>query len=116
MRLAAIVLVLASLAGTASAMDDNSRYYVLGAGTVRCSSYLTATPEQKLYAETWLAGYTSAMNRSTADTYNLLTISTDEAKARLEQYCRENPDRLFAYAVHQLLENLYPNRVQRAPN
>ena len=93
MRLAAIPVIVALLAGPASAMDGKSNFYVLGAGAVRCSSYLTATPEQKLYAETWMAGYTSAMNRATADTYNLRTISADEAKTRIEQYRQSNPDR-----------------------
>ncbi len=115
MRLAAIPILLGALAGPAAAMDGKGNFHVYGAGTASCSAYLAASPEQKLYAETWIAGYTTAMNRSTSNTYNLLVITIAEAQERIEQYCRENRDRLFAHAVHQLLESLYPKRVQNSP-
>lgn len=89
---------------------------IRGAGTVSCSQYLEATPEQKKYAETWWAGYVTAMNRATPRTYHLLgQMSTADANRWLENYCRNNPDRRLAIAVHEMLRAAYPNRLQASP-
>jgi hypothetical protein len=115
MRLIAFAFVLAALAAPAAAMDGDKNFWVIGGGSLKCSSYAQGSPEQKLTLETWMAGYVTAMNRATSDTYNLLVISVDETKARLQQMCESSPDKLFAHAVHELLEALYPNRARRAP-
>jgi hypothetical protein len=115
MRLAVVAIILAALAGPTAAMDGAGNFWVVGAGSLRCSSYAQGSPEQKLTMETWVAGYTTAMNRATSNTYNLLTISVDDAKARLDQICQASPDKLFVHAVHELLESLYPNRQLSAP-
>jgi hypothetical protein len=49
-------------------MDGTGRFLVLGTGTVRCGSFLTATPEQKLYDKTSLVSDTSVRNRASGDT------------------------------------------------
>ena len=101
----------------AVAGDSNGRFHVLGAGTVRCSAYTAATAEQKVYAETWWAGYVTAMNRSTADTYNIVgNVSVEQVNGAIATFCQANPEALLAIAVHKVLEDAYPNRVQRAPN
>lgn len=115
MRFVAVSVMLAALAAPAAAMDSNKNFWVVGGGSQRCSVYAQGSPEQKLTLETWMAGYVTAMNRSTSDTYNLLVISVDETKSRLQQMCEANPNRLFVHVVHELLENLYPNRARRAP-
>jgi hypothetical protein len=115
MRLIATTLVFAALAAPAAAMDGDGNFWVIGGGSMRCSAYAQGSAEQKLTLETWTAGYATAMNRATSDTYNLLVVPVDEAKARLQQTCEANPDKLFVHAVHELLESLYPNRVKRAP-
>ena len=115
MRHIAIPIVLAALAAPAAAMDGDKNFWVIGGGSLRCSAYAQGSDEQKLTLETWTAGYATAMNRSTSDTYNLMVISADEAKARLQQICESSPDKLFVHAVHELLESLYPKRVRRAP-
>ncbi len=115
MRRAVISMLLAALASPAAAMDGEGNFWVIGGGSLQCSAYTSGTPEQKLHMETWVAGYTTAMNRATPNTYNLLTIPVEEAKARLDQACQANPDKLFVHAVHELLESLYPRRLQRAP-
>lgn len=115
MRLIGMFFVLASLAAPAAAMDGKGNFWVVGAGSLKCSDYAQGSAEQKLTMETWTAGYTTAMNRATSDTYNLLHISVDDAKARLQQICEGSPDKLFVHAVHELLESLYPNRVRTAP-
>ena len=115
MRLMAVPLMLATLAAPAAAMDGDKNFWVVGGGSMRCSAYAQGSPEQKLTLETWMAGYVTAMNRATSDTYNLLVLPVDETKSRLQQMCETNPDKLFVHAVHELLEALYPNRVRRAP-
>lgn len=115
MRLIATALLAAALPGPAAAMDGDGNFWVIGSGSLRCSAYLTGDADQKLHMETWVAGYTTAMNRATSDTYNLLTISVDEAKSRLAQTCQANPNKLFVHAVHELLESLHPTRLRRAP-
>lgn len=115
MRLVAISAVLAALAAPAGAMDGDKNFWVVGGGSLLCSAYAQGSPEQKLTLETWTAGYVTAMNRSTPDTYNLLIISVDEAKARLQRICEGSPSKIFVHAVHELLESLYPTRARRAP-
>ncbi len=115
MRLMAVPLIVAALAAPAAAMDGDKNFWVVGGGSQRCSSYAQGTDEMKLTLETWMAGYVTAMNRATSDTYNLLVLPVDEAKSRLQQMCEASPDKLFVHAVHELLESLYPNRAKRAP-
>ncbi|MDA0703033.1 MAG: hypothetical protein O3A96_07325 [Proteobacteria bacterium] len=55
------------------------------------------------------------MNRNTEETYDLLgDWSVDQANTWLAAYCRNNPDEVFAIAVHQMLETVYPTRQKSA--
>lgn len=111
--LAPILLAAAAFATPALGADSNGRYSIRGAGTVACSAYLTATPAQKQFAETWWAGYLTAMNRSTANTYEVLgDWSVEQANAWLLTYCTQNPAAKLAVAVHKMLEAAYPTRKQ----
>lgn len=78
--------------------------------------YVDASQEQRLQAETWWAGYLTAMNRVTGDTYDLLgERDFADANAWLETWCSSNPDALHINAVHQRLESFYPDRTRSAP-
>lgn len=116
MRLFVLTATLAVLAAPVAAMDGKGNFWVIGAGSSKCSAYAQGSPEQKETMETWIAGYATAMNRATSNTYNLLSIPVAEFKDRLKQKCESSPDQLFVHAVHEILESLYPTRVQRAPN
>ena len=108
---------LAVLPSLAFAADDKGSYHIIGAGARPCSEYLAATAEAKLYVETWLAGYTTAMNRATSQTYSLLgSATTEQMHSWLANWCQQNPQALVATGVHAMLEAAYPNRVQKSPN
>lgn len=108
--------LLTALSLPAAAADERGNFLVHGAGLASCQMYVDATEEQRLHAETWWAGYTTAMNRVTGDTYDLLGARDyNDANAWLETWCSENPDALYVHAVHQMLESFYPERATRAP-
>lgn len=110
-------LALLALPGLASAADDKGQFQILGAGSRPCSEYSAASPQSKQFVETWFAGYITAMNRSTSQTYNLVGNATVEQMHEwLANYCRNNPQNLIAIAVHAMLEAAYPNRIQTSPN
>jgi hypothetical protein len=116
MRKTLLALVGILAAAPASAADGNGRFQILGAGAHKCSDYLSATPEQKLVVETWWAGYTTAMNRSTAATYNLVgNMQIADVNAAITRLCQDSPNEFLAITVHKVLEQAYPNRVQRSP-
>ncbi|MCC5987196.1 MAG: hypothetical protein JJT95_05890 [Pararhodobacter sp.] len=118
------VLTFALVAGTAMAAlsqpaataDEGGSFLVHGAGMASCQMYVEATAEQRLHAETWWAGYTTAMNRVTDDNYDLLgERDFADANAWLEAWCGDNPEAFYVHAVHQMLESFYPDRTRRAP-
>jgi len=101
----------------ALAADDDGKYLIKGVGTQPCSEYLEFSPDDKLVVETWWAGYLTAYNLMTDDTYNVLKGTTPaQANAWLENYCRDNPDDLIAVAVHAMLEYYFPRRERMSPN
>ena len=115
-RLLAAALV-ALAPATALAADPAGNFRIAGAGSAPCSAYSAATPQQKQFLETWLAGYATAMNRTTPDTYDLIgNMSVEQIHGWLADYCGKNPQQLLGIAVHLLLEAAYPNRVTKSPN
>lgn len=125
-RLAALAFVAAlgaalgaaALAPPAAAMDGQRRYYVIGSvATATCLQYGGFSAEQIGQFEFWMAGYLTAMNRLTPDTYDLVgTTKPEQIHAWLRQHCQQNPNQLMAVAVHALAEALHPQRVRMAPN
>jgi len=113
MRIAMMSIFVIAHIGADQATDVNGSYQIRGAGTVRCSVFLKATPTQMKFAETWVAGYVTAMNRLTPDTYGLFVISVEESMERLRKSCQEQPDKLFANAVHDVFWKLYGVRQRR---
>lgn len=104
------------LSQPATAADERGAFMVHGAGLASCQMYVDASQEQRLHAETWWAGYLTAMNRVTGDTYDLLgERDFADANAWLETWCSSNPDALYINAVHQMLESFYPDRTRSAP-
>jgi hypothetical protein len=114
----AMVLAMAMFAGgSAQAADGSGHYFIVGAGSHTCQEYTRATPDQKLYAETWMAGYISAINRLTPDTYHVAgETSVENVNGMIAQYCGENPDTSLGVAIHRVLERLYPQRIRQSPN
>lgn len=116
MRLAISIAALVLSLSPAMAADGNGRFQIFGAGSLTCAAYNGASAQDKLYAETWWAGYVTAMNRSTADTYNLLGKNTvQQVNDYLKDWCMKNPNAHFAQAVHVGLEAAYDERTKQAP-
>ncbi|SDX78553.1 HdeA/HdeB family protein [Roseicitreum antarcticum] len=109
-----IPLVLAAWAVSgAQAATREGDYAMVGAGALTCRTYMLASTEERTFAETWWAGYMSAMNRVTDDTYDLLgDYEVADFNAYLDDYCRDNPSVLFGLAVHDAIEAFYPERIR----
>ena len=117
MRVACFALATMLVSASAQAADPNSKFQIVGAGAVTCQQYTNATPEQRLYAETWWAGYFTAINRTTDDTYHVMgQIPAEQVNEMLREYCTDNPNDRFALAVHKVAQQLFPNRIRRSPN
>ena len=117
MRLIGAMLATGLACASAHASDKNDNFQVLGAGTVTCQQYLGTSAQNKTYAETWWAGYASAMNRTTGETWSLLgDTPVDGVNAMIEAECKAHPTEMFGLAVHDVLEQLYPKRKQTSPN
>ena len=117
MKFIGAVLASGLVCASAQAADKSGHFQTLGAGALACSKYLAADNQDKVYAETWWAGYMTAMNRWTDDTWSFEgKKSADDVNAMLREECAANPQELIANAVHNVLEKLYPDRRQTGPS
>jgi hypothetical protein len=117
MRSIAVILATVLIGTSAYAADTSGHYFVVGAGSRSCKEYTGATDQQKLYAETWLAGYITALNRATPDTYHIVGETTPEAmNGMIAKYCADNPDIAVGIAIHKVVEYLQPKRIRKSPN
>ena len=116
MRSVAAILAVLLATASAHAADPNGRYHIIGAGGVSCKQYTDATDQQRLFAQTWMAGYVTALNRTTADTYHIVGATTPEAMyGMIAKYCADNPSIPLAIGVHKVIEHLHPNRTRNSP-
>ncbi len=88
-----------------------------------CGQYVVARDEgrrgddinQNVFIS-WVAGYITAYNRQTPDTYSIRGQTDLEAMLLwLDNYCKEKPLGTFAYAMALLTNELHPKRIRRAP-
>ncbi len=88
-----------------------------------CGQYVVARDEgrrgdyinQNVFIS-WVAGYITAYNRQTPDTYSIRGQTDLSAMLLwLENYCKEKPLGTFAYAMALLTNKLHPKRIRRAP-
>ncbi len=95
----------------------SGHFQILGAGAVTCQKYLDASDQDRVYAETWWAGYVTAINRTTEETWNVVgKKSASEITDMLRKECSTDPSVLFAIAVHNVLEELYKTRTKLKPD
>jgi hypothetical protein len=118
MRKLLLCTVLAMLAAAqAQAADERGRFRAKGVGSQSCASFLTFDRDDKLIAETWWAGYVTAVNIERDNTYDVLPEVKPELVNRwLDGYCKDNPDHLLAIAVHRMIEYHFPKRAKSSPN
>lgn len=117
MRVCAIALLIVLGSASAQAADPNGQFKAIGAGSLKCQQYSAATDDQKRFADTWMAGYITAISRMTPDTWDITGGTPfDNVKAMFAQFCSSNPDVAIANALHQVLQRLHPNRIRKSPN
>ena len=113
------VLVLVSLIPAISPLaDDNTgQYQVMGLGNASCNAYLSEDKEGAAYFTSWLAGYMTAYNHLSEDTYSILGKSKDilHIQSWLRDYCTVNGTESFESAVLNLLKNLKYFRQKQKP-
>jgi hypothetical protein len=107
------------------ATDNAGRYNIVSAPNDNtCGTFILARDEatqghhlkENRYV-LWFEGFVTAYNLKAPDTYDILG-STDLPLALkwLENYCRGNPQDLFALAAAKLMTELYPRRHKLPPN
>jgi len=118
MKSIAVILATLLVGSSAYAADVNNRFFVVGLGSNACKDYTAAPPEKRAYVDIWLAGYISALNRVTPDTYHIVGENTPPQafNAMIAQYCAANPEDAIATAIHKIIERVQPNRTRKAPN
>ena len=115
-RLLVLGLTLASTA--LWGMDMEGRFSTQGARS--CGQYVEAARDKKIslgYAatEAWVAGYITAYNSETRDTYDILGASDlKSAMLWLENWCNSNPLRNMGDAMQSLTAELHPRRHRSA--
>ena len=117
MKLLGAILATGLACASAHAADKNDNFQVLGAGALTCQKYLDAGKQDRLYTETWWAGYATAVNRLTDDTWRIMgKKSVDDVNDLIQQECTAHPDDMIATAVHNVLEDLYKARTKVDPD
>ena len=113
---------------TTLAMDNNGRYFALGAGSRPCTDYIrfrekrleNFTPDQyeisTVIVQHWIAGFLTAHNFYVTDTYDVVgTITMDQLEDRIEKFCRANPKSRVAEAMVAITQELHANRIRVDP-
>ena len=99
------------------AVDETDQYLTMGLGNLSCKSFLNENENGAAYYLSWLAGYMTAYNYLSEDTYSILgkTKTVDQIESWLHDYCTVNGDETFESAVRNLLNNLKYFRQKQKP-
>jgi hypothetical protein len=110
-----VVAFLAAFAATSGAWaaDKNSQYGML---TDTCGEYVKDRAKNRTLRHTsWIAGYVTAYNSVSPETYNILGKSNvQSAMLWLDNWCKAHPSENLAGGMHALVQELYPTRHQAA--
>ena len=114
--LAVVVCAAAMLAATPSAMaaDADGAYFSLRPESCREFRRVQSSDERTpalMNIRGWIAGYLTAYNRQTPDTYDVLGITEFDAALRfVDGYCKAHPLDNLTAAMEALTESQYPTR------
>jgi hypothetical protein len=111
-----ITVVLVLLSSSTQSADKTGSYAIIGSGTASCGKYVEARKsDSDGNYRAWLAGYISALNLMTKDTYNVMgETDTDGMMLWIENYCTGNPLKRFESAAQAVSAKLLPTRKRRA--
>jgi hypothetical protein len=109
--------LLCGVAQSAQAADKDTNYQVIGAGTIKCQTYLDANDADRKLAEMWWTGYVTATNWLTADTWSSVGRDpNNRVNDAIQKQCKDHPTMMFVVAVHDAVQSLYDaNRIKAAP-
>lgn len=116
MRRIVFVLALATIAAPLPAADKDSAYG--SQRPAKCREYLKVYRFNERNPESdgvrnWIAGYITAYNRQTPDTYNIMGIGEFEHVLRsVERYCKDHPLSHVGAAMEAVTADLYATRHQ----
>jgi len=89
--------------GTVAAVDKNERFAIKGVGANSCAVFREMSakdPEAYRQFGGWMNGYISALNETTPETFDLINFEdADTLIAYVSNYCLENPEHRFMFAV-----------------
>ena len=104
----AVVVAFAAMS-SAWAEDKNGQYGIL---TDTCGEYAKDRAKNRTLRYTsWLAGYVTAYNSVSPDTYNILGKSNVKSTMQwLDSWCKANPEEHLAGGMHALMKELQPAR------
>lgn len=111
----AAALCALTLSEPALAVDQNGAYW--GFSGITCGQFIDDRVHKTDTVDRWwLAGWLSAWNDATPNTFNLLG-SDDLSGAMLwiENWCRQNPLKSMSEGARELVNVLYPTRQTKAP-
>ena len=109
-----LAIALLALASVAVAADKEGAHWSQRPST--CKEFRDAQRSQEITAagrniRSWVAGYISAYNRQTADTYNILGITEfDSLIESIDKYCKTNPFKNVAEAMEEITDELHARR------
>ena len=107
-------MALCAAAPTARAADPEGAYWSQRPESCREFRRLQSSDERTpglMNIRGWVAGYVTAYNRQTPDTYDVLGVTDFEAAMRfIDGYCKAHPLDNLTTAMEALTEDLYPRR------
>lgn len=117
-RILVAIACLGFFASSALAATTDEKYVIKGAGNGSCERFVTEREAQsQAYAlfGGWLAGYITAYNQLTDETFDIAPWQNlDLLAAFLDNFCRQNPDLAFVSAVGAMISALQPTRLRTA--
>lgn len=98
------------------AADEHGLYWIYGVGRQNCSTYLAARKAggfEEISYKNWIMGYLTAVNQSTAQTYDILGESDIQgALSWLDHHCEKYRTDTIYMAMPNMLAVMYPQRRQ----
>ena len=115
MRRLAALASLSVLLTQGWAGDNEGRYAVKGVGLMSCQTFADGLENQSSEARDalmWLAGYLTAINASSGETFDIVSWQSEGMIAQaLSAACGNQPDQPLAQAVAAMVETMRPDRV-----